>query len=211
MKVTVIDYGSGNLYSVQRALEFCGARNIVISSQESDINDADRLILPGVGAFENGMNGLRSRGLIEPIIRYANQGKPLLGICLGMQMLASSSNEFGVHEGLNLIPGQVVPIPAEGKNGVTHKIPFIGWTSLDAGNEVNYKNSVLSDATQKDAVYMVHSYYMLPENEGSALATYDYDGISITAAVQSRNIIGLQFHPEKSGKVGLSILKKFIS
>src|SRR5436305_6508308 len=131
MQVTVIEYGIGNLYSVSRALERCGGE-VTVTADSVQIEAASRLVLPGVGAFADGMRGLRERGLVEPIRRYAASGRPLLGICLGMQMLATASEEFGVHAGLDLIPGRVVAVPHRTVEGRPHKIPHIGWTALRA-------------------------------------------------------------------------------
>ena len=143
LKITIIDYGVGNLYSVKRALEVCGGSNICISSNASDILDADRVILPGVGAFGDGMLGLKKHNLIEPILNYAASGKPLLGICLGMQLLSSSSTEFGTHKGLDLITGQVVPIPSFTVDNQPQKIPFIGWSTLDFEEQSNSSYNIL--------------------------------------------------------------------
>lgn len=209
-KVTVVDYGAGNLYSVQRALECCGAENIVISSSPADVADADLLILPGVGAFEDGMQGLRGKGLIEPIVSYAASGRPLLGICLGMQMLATKSEEFGSHDGLNIIPGRVVAIPRQQADGTVRKIPFIGWTSLSRAPNADWEASILAGMPERSSVYLVHSYYMQPDNPEHLLATYDYNGCCVCAAIQRGNVTGLQFHPEKSGEVGLKLLRQFL-
>ncbi|MBK8892442.1 MAG: imidazole glycerol phosphate synthase subunit HisH [Dechloromonas sp.] len=210
-KVTVVDYGVGNLYSVQRALEYCGAASVTIGSSPADIETADRLILPGVGAFADGMTGLAERGLINPIRRYAHSGRPMLGICLGMQMLASKSEEFGLHDGLDLIPGRVVPIPHLRPDGTVRKIPAIGWFNLGFRNERNTQSSVFGVLPKEGAMYLVHSYHFKTDSEADLVATYDYDGVSITAAVQRGNIIGLQFHPEKSGALGLGIIASFLA
>ena len=131
-QVTVIDYGVGNLFSVTKALERVGAE-VVLSAAAADIANAQRLVLPGVGAFADGMRGLAERGLIEPIKTFAASGRPFLGICLGMQMMLDSSEEFGNHQGLGLIPGRVVAVPSVGSSGQAHKIPHIGWAALKAG------------------------------------------------------------------------------
>lgn len=210
-RVTVVDYGVGNLYSVQRALEYCGAERVVISASPDDIAAADRLILPGVGAFSDGMKGLEQRGLVEPILRYAASGKPLMGICLGMQMLASQSDEFGSHKGLGLIPGRVVRIPHIRSDRTERKIPVIGWFNLAFHGSENSQSSVLGGVPKNGSVYLVHSYHYQPDSKADLIATYDCDGVSVTAAVQRANIIGLQFHPEKSGEVGLGIIASFLS
>lgn len=205
--VTVIDYGSGNLLSVTRALEHCGA-NVVLSDDPAQIAAAERLVLPGVGAFADGMAGLSSAGLIDPIRSFAASGRPLMGICLGMQMLASSSEEFGASEGLGLIPGHVVAIPARTLDGKPHKIPHIGWADLilNPGRE-NDDDAGIVDG---EAVYLVHSYRFEPSAAEHRLADCVYGGQRIAAAVRDGNIVGFQFHPEKSGKVGLNILAAFL-
>jgi glutamine amidotransferase len=209
-KVVVVDYGLGNLFSVQRALEHCGASNVCISSSIDDIISADRLILPGVGAFEDGTRGLKNLGLIEPIKNHAIDKKPMLGICLGMQLLATTSQEFGSHVGLNLIPGNVLPISAENPEGVRRKVPFIGWAKLKIPENRISQNIVDDDLSKNRSVYLVHSYCFSPNNVENIVATYDYQGEEITAAVRSDNIYGFQFHPEKSGEVGIALLRAFL-
>jgi imidazole glycerol-phosphate synthase subunit HisH len=210
MKVTIVDYGMGNLYSVQRAVEVCGITNVTIGSTPSDLAEADRLILPGVGAFKDGMQGLKDAGLDEAIKSFAASGKPILGICLGAQMLVSTSDEFGFHEGLGLIPGTVSKIPAltEGEN---KKLPFIGWSKLDAAHGTNgFGSTCLNTLAPRDSVYLVHSYHVSVDDAADLLATYNYEGVTVTAAFQRDNIMGVQFHPEKSGVVGLRILAGFL-
>jgi glutamine amidotransferase len=209
-KIVVVDYGLGNLFSVQRALEHCGASNVCISSAIEDIDSADRLILPGVGAFEDGARGLNELGLIEPITKHALSKKPMLGICLGMQLLATTSEEFGSHLGLNLIPGKVVSIPAEYSEGCKRKVPFIGWAKLKVLQVDLPENILLNELSKDQSVYLVHSYYYSPDNSENLVATYDYMGEKITAVVRSNNIYGFQFHPEKSGEVGLGLLRAFL-
>ena len=209
-KIAVVDYGIGNLYSVGRALEICGAEHIAMTSAPEGILSADKVILPGVGAFADGMKGLRERGLVEPIIEFANSGKTLLGICLGMQLLASVSEEFGLHQGLNLIPGRVVPIPVDTVGGLQRKIPYIGWTNLIKPRAGAWKDILLRGLGNDDWVYLVNSFHVQPEVESDLLATYDFDGYSVTAAMRSANIYGYQFHPEKSGDVGLNLVRSFL-
>ena len=210
-RITVVDYGVGNLYSVSRAIEVCGHENIVVSSAPDDIASAERLILPGVGAFADGMRGLRERGLVEPIVAFARSGRPLLGICLGMQMLASESEEFGHHMGLDLIPGKVLPIPRRGTDGGALKVPFIGWTPMSIASRVAAADSCLASLPASGAVYLVHSFHVVPTDPAHLLATYAFGGHHVTAAIKMGNITGFQFHPEKSGAVGLEIMRSFLA
>lgn len=197
--ITIIDYGAGNLFSVQNALNFLGVENN-ISSKVEDIISADKLILPGVGAFPDAMRMLDEAGLTEVIKEQAKK-KALMGICLGMQMLFDKSYEFGETEGLGLIPGTVELMqPA---NDLV--IPHIGWNSL----EKNEPCKLLESVNDGDYVYFVHSYAAVTDSKNVA-AYCDY-GMKVPALVMSGNVYGCQFHPEKSGKTGLGILKTFAS
>ena len=198
--IAIVDYGVGNLFSLQSSLEAIGAETVVTADSEV-IRSADKILLPGVGAFEDAARKLRASGLDQVIIEQAQAGKPLLGICLGMQMLFEKSYEYGEHPGLGLIPGAVVPmagvIPAE------LKIPHIGWNALHI-----QKDSPLFRYIQDgDCVYFVHSYYAA-QCDPYVIATAEY-GAELTAAVAKDNVYGCQFHPEKSGSVGLAILRAF--
>ncbi len=209
--ITVLDYGIGNLYSVARAFESIGA-NVTISSDPETIKKAERLLLPGVGSFAQGMTELKSRGLDDAIRDYVTFNRPFLGICLGMQLLFNSSEEFGNHEGLGLIPGRVLAIPKKGKYDEPHKIPHIGWASLILPSEKkSWAGTILENTPVNASCYFVHSYTAFPQDTLHRLADCDYDGCKISAVVQSDNIIGCQFHPEKSGKTGLEILRNFLA
>jgi glutamine amidotransferase len=208
--VVIVDYGVGNLFSVQRALEVCGAGNIRISRNPTEILAAGRIILPGVGAFSEGIRGLKESGLDRALCDFADLGRPLLGICLGMQLFATISEEFGLNSGLNLIPGRVVSIPSRNFNEESLKLPYIGWSSLGFPENAVRENSALATLSHEKSVYFVHSYHFVPENREHIIATYSYGGHDITAVIQKDNVTGLQFHPEKSGKAGLSILRGFI-
>ena len=199
--IGIIDYGVGNLFSLRSSFEAIG-EEVVISGEEGVLRTADKLILPGVGAFEDAAKKLRQNGLDRFVREQAALGKPLLGICLGMQMLFERSYEYGVHEGLGLLKGEVVPM--EGKLPAELKIPHIGWNKLEF---VNRQSLLLSGIREGDLVYFVHSYYA-SGCEDSLAAVTDY-GMPITAMVEKGNIYGCQFHPEKSGNVGLSILRAF--
>lgn len=211
LQVVVIDYGLGNLYSVKRALEVCGASNVCITDSAEDILAADRVILPGVGAFADGMAGLRAKNLIEPIRRYAEIGKPLLGICLGMQMLSSVGEEFGEHEGLGLIPGYVRALPLVSAEGETLKSPHIGWCPLEKPDGSDWSATILKDTSAGSSVYLVHSYAVEPTDESDLLSYYWRGGVPVTAVVKRGQIYGCQFHPEKSGPEGLKIIKSFLA
>lgn len=198
--IAIIDYGVGNLFSVKSSFSYIGAE-VVVTSDENVIRQADKLLLPGVGAFEDAIAKLRSTGLDKVIIEEANRGKPIMGICLGMQLLFDKSLEFGEHRGLGLLRGKVVPMA--GFIDKSLKIPHIGYNSLI------FKKShpLFKYINDGDYVYFVHSFYAT-DCDDSLLATTEYDK-ELTAIVAKGNVIGCQFHPEKSGEVGLNILKAF--
>ena len=198
--VAIIDYGVGNLFSLSSSLNAVGVDAVVTGDPEI-IKKADKLILPGVGAFGDAAKKLEDSGLKDLIIKQAIEGKPLLGICLGMQLLFEKSYEYGEHSGLGLIKGEVVPMAGNIPKGLN--IPHIGWNAL------NFKNStpIFKYINNGDHVYFVHSFYA-DRCVQSVTATAEY-GVEVTASVQSGNVFGCQFHPEKSGDVGLKILKAF--
>lgn len=207
LNVAVVDYGSGNLLSVQRAFQHAGGQ-VVLADTPKAIAAADRLVLPGVGAFADGIGGLQAAGLMEAILEFARTGRPVLGICLGMQMLATEGEEFGHHSGLDLIAGRVVPIPGTAANQTPLKSPHIGWADLHlAPGRTGYDAAGIVEG---DAVYLVHSYHLEPAREADLLAHCVFGGRRITAAVASGNVVGFQFHPEKSGQVGLRMLEAFL-
>ena len=208
-KVTVIDYGVGNLLSVQRGLEKCGAE-VSISSDPREILNSTKVVFPGVGAFPDGMKALENLKLIPIIKEFVASKRPLLAICLGMELLFDESNEFSDTSGLGLISGKVVPIPNTGTDGIKLKIPHIGWAELQTTKKYpNWKNTVLSDINENESTYFVHSYMAVPEFEENLLSTVSYGGNRVAAVVKKDNLIGCQFHPEKSGNVGLRILNRF--
>ena len=198
--LAIIDYGVGNLFSLQCSLKKIGV-DAVVTNDAQVIRDADRIILPGVGAFGDAINKLRSTGLVDTIKAEAERGKPFLGICLGMQLLFEKSYEYGVHEGLGFLKGNVVPL--EGKIPSELNVPHMGWNGLD----FKCDSPIFKYINEGDFVYFVHSFYAT-DCDDSVIATSEY-GIPVTAAVGKGNIFGCQFHPEKSGDVGLNILKAF--
>lgn len=208
-EVVVIDYGVGNLFSVQRSLEHCGAA-VSIASDRARILDAPRVVLPGVGAFGNAVAALQRLGLMDVIRQVAESGTPLLGICLGMQLLMDESEEFGITKGLGLIPGRVVPIPATCVSGSALKTPHIGWSSLIPSEAaVPWEHTVLRDNVQGESFYFVHSFMAVPTDPRHRIADCDYGGNRIPAVVGRDNIAGCQFHPEKSGEAGLRLIRAF--
>ena len=211
VKVAVIDYGMGNLLSVQRGLEHVGAEVCITSDPES-ILAAERVVLPGVGAFPDAMEELGHRQLVEVIRSIARNDTPLLGICLGMQVLFEFSLEFRETAGLGLIAGRVVPLPRTGADGTQHKIPHVGWSSLQpAGKAAWAGDGLLADILPGEAAYFVHSFMAQPQAPGSIIANCYYNNIPVAAVVGHGQVIGCQFHPEKSGDVGLRILHRFLS
>ena len=198
--IAIVDYGVGNLFSLKSSLDMVGADTIV-TSDENIIKNADKIILPGVGAFRDARRKLAESGLDKVIIEEAKNGKPLLGICLGMQMLFEKSYEYGEYEGLGLIKGEIKPIADVIGDGLS--IPHIGWNPLIFKKET----PLFKYLKEGDCVYFVHSYYAADCDE-SVTATAEY-GCELTASAENKNVYGCQFHPEKSGKAGLSILKAF--
>ena len=198
--IAIVDYGVGNLFSLCSSLRFLGLESCV-SADPAVLHGADKLILPGVGAFGDAAEKLRKSGLDRVVLEEAGRGKPLLGICLGMQLLFETSEEYGVHQGLGLLRGRVVGM--EGRLPETLKIPHIGWNAL----HITRPSPLLREIKEGECVYFVHSFYA--EDCGDSLiATAEY-GRELTAAVQKENVMGCQFHPEKSGDVGLRILRAF--
>lgn len=209
-EITLIDYGVGNLLSVQRGLEHCGAKVILTSDPEAVIA-ASRVVLPGVGAFANAMQALEERNLVLAIRELAKRGTPLLGICLGMQLLLDGSEEFGLTSGLGLIPGRVVPIPTTTVAGDAQKIPHIGWNGLVlAEGRMDWRESVLTDNEPGEATYFVHSFMSVPADPAHRVADCFYGGYRMAAVIAKDQITACQFHPEKSGEVGLKILRRFV-
>ena len=199
--IAIIDYGVGNLFSLKSSLAMIGA-DAVVSGDADVICSAERIILPGVGAFGDAREKLAQSGLDRVLLEEAAKGKPVMGICLGMQMLFDKSFEYGEHQGLGLIPGEVVPMAGRLPEGL--KVPHIGWNALDI---MKKEHPLMKYTKPGDCVYFVHSFYA-SGCEANTLATSEY-GINVTAAVAKDNVMGCQFHPEKSGAVGLGILRAF--
>ena len=200
--IAILDYGVGNLFSLRSSLSClsCLGLESKLTADPGELRAADRIILPGVGAFEDAAKKLRDSGMADFVRSQAAEGKPLLGICLGMQLLFEKSYEYGCHEGLGLLKGQVVPM--EGKLPSELKIPHMGWNALEV------KGGKLLSEMNGQYVYFVHSFFA--ENCHDSLSAVTEYGIPVTAAVEQGNVYGCQFHPEKSGNVGLNILRKFV-
>nr|WP_320048948.1 imidazole glycerol phosphate synthase subunit HisH [uncultured Desulfuromonas sp.] len=201
--ITIIDYGMGNLRSVQKGFEKVGY-TAQVTDDPRVVEKAERLVLPGVGAFRDCMDNLREGGFIEPIHQFVATGRPFLGICLGLQMLLSESEEFGHHQGLGIIPGKVTRFAEDMQvDGETLKVPHMGW------NRIQHREIPLFKGVAQDSfVYFVHSYYVQPEDSAVVAATTDY-GIEFCSAICRDNVMATQFHPEKSQQVGLTMLKNF--
>lgn len=212
-KVSVIDYGMGNILSVERSLEYCGAQ-VEIVNKHKEIIQADLLVLPGVGAFKNAMKELENLEIIESIQSFLKKGNPFMGICLGMQMMLEASIEFGYTKGLGVIAGQVEVIPNTTVNGITHKVPHVGWTQIYMpefqAEPVMWDKTILKGISNEDFFYFVHSFTAKPD-EKFRLADAEYGGRKISAVIKKDNLYGCQFHPEKSGEAGLRIIQNFVN
>ena len=204
--IAIVDYGMGNLRSVQKGFEKIGAE-AVITTDPMVVLEAEKIVLPGVGAFRDCMHSLEQAGFVDPILKVIAEGRPFLGICVGMQLLFSDSVEFGLYRGLDVIPGHVLHFPDGMKeNGEALKVPHMGW------NQVHFKRKppVFDNVDGGANVYFVHSYYVKPDDE-SVIATTTGYGIEFCSSVWKDNIVGAQFHPEKSQHIGLLMLKNFAS
>ena len=199
--LAVIDYGAGNLRSVVHALNYLGVVDMRIVQSPHELHGADKIILPGVGAFGAGMQQLHQQGLVTALKDAIHSGIPYLGICLGMQFLFEHSDEMGDHEGLSILPGHVTRFPQD----MGLKVPHMGWNQL----QQRCDSMLLAGIGKDSSAYFVHSYYCAPANEGDIVATVDY-GIPFTAVVHRDNIFGVQFHPEKSQRTGLQLLTNFL-
>jgi len=209
--ITLLDYGMANLLNVARAFEHCGA-TVRIVETPNDVKSADRLVVPGVGAFADVVAELSQRGLDDAIRSFADSGRPLFGICVGMQMLFDGSEEFGFHAGLRILPGIVTALPAVARDGKALRVPHIGWNHLvQPLSRSTWKDTLLRQFEGEDpSLYFVHSFAAQPELNEDRLADCIYGGHRICAAVQRDNIVATQFHPERSGLVGLEIIRSFL-
>ena len=203
--ISIIDYDAGNIKSVEKALLYLG-EDAVITSDRDVIMSSDRLILPGVGAFGDAMNRIKGRGLDKVIYDFVETGKPFLGICLGLQLLFKESEESPGATGLGLLDGKITKLPSEDSDGISYKVPQIGWNSLT----VNPKSKLLEGIKDGAYVYFVHSFYLKADNLEDVAARTVYSTV-VDAAVEKGNIMATQFHPEKSSEVGLGILKNFVA
>jgi glutamine amidotransferase len=207
-KVAIVDYGLGNLFSIYQACEYAGL-SPKITSSVNEISTSDGLILPGVGSFGDAMTNLNESNLLEPILKFAKSGKSFLGICLGMQLLFTESEEFGSHLGLDLIKGKIVKFPISNLNSSIPRVPQIQWNKIHKPEHNSWVKSVLEQNIDGDYMYFVHSYYAIPNSESNILSITNYGNIEYASSVMKDNITGIQFHPEKSAKQGLEIYKSW--
>jgi imidazole glycerol-phosphate synthase subunit HisH len=206
-KILIIDYKLGNLFSVNQALTNFGL-NVKITSDAHDLKSADAIVLPGVGAFGDAMNNLHNLNLVNPIIDFVGSGKPFLGICLGLQLLFTESEEFGLTKGLGLIKGRVRRFHNTNREGEITKVPQIAWNQIHKVNNSSWKNTPLENINEGEFLYFVHSFYVIPE-EPVGLSETNYDGQKYISSIIKNNVFACQFHPEKSAHVGLSLYKKW--
>lgn len=207
--IVIVDYHLGNLFSVKQACDTIGI-NARVSSSKVDIEDADALILPGVGAFIEAMQNLEQLGLIDPLKKSVQQGKPLFGVCLGLQLLFTRSEEFGSGLGLDLISGTIKKFPPTSAQGSKVKVPQIAWNTIYRDTQ-NWQNSPLFDVPENEFMYFVHSYFVEPKDSSCVLTKTNYEGLEYCSSVLQDNIFATQFHPEKSAEKGLAIYKNWAS
>ena len=210
--VTIVDYGMCNLLNVARAFEHCGAQ-VTVTEDPRAVGAAERLVVPGVGAFSDSMQEVVGRGFGDEIRAFAQTGRPMFGICVGMQMLFEASEEFGEHAGLGILPGRVKAVPSVRQDGLPQRVPHIGWNHLvepEAGRD--WQGTLLEPvAGSHPAVYFVHSFAAVPALAADRLADCVYGGHRICAAVQRGNLMASQFHPERSGEIGLAMVRRFLA
>jgi len=209
-KVTVIDYGIGNVFSVCNALLQIGASPL-LTNNPKQIQDSDRVVLPGVGAFAVAIKNLKEKKIDEAILKLITKERPFLGICVGMQLLMETSNEMGEHKGLGIISGKVDKISNSFPNNKKNKVPHIGWAKILKKNLTSHLSNIIIDPQiDNNYFYFVHSYSCYPSAKDNVIATLDYNGVNLVAAIGFKNVLGVQFHPERSGLAGLSLLDRFM-
>ncbi len=207
-KIVIIDYSLGNLFSVNQALVNCGA-NVILTDKPEDLLSADAIVLPGVGAFNEAMNNLRKSKLDEAILDCIKQGKPFLGICLGMQLLFNNSEEFGSTDGLGIIEGTIKKFKSSSNKKVL--VPQVGWNTISLPKNLDWEKTVLKGINENTYMYFVHSFYALPKNADNVLCETTYADIKYCSAVIKENVTATQFHPEKSGAEGLKIYTNWLN
>ena len=207
-KVAIIDYKLGNLFSVRQACLYCGV-DAIITNDTNEILNADYAILPGIGSFGNAMKNLHKMDLVKPIHDFVDSNKPLMGVCLGLQLLFTESEELGSFKGLDIVNGVVTRFPTVKQDNYFLKVPQIQWNKIYKPSDNRWDNTPLSSCEQEDYMYFVHSFYVIPEKPEEQLSITVYGDINYCSSVQVRNVSAFQFHPEKSGSKGLSIYKNF--
>jgi imidazole glycerol-phosphate synthase subunit HisH len=209
--LTVVDYGRGNLLSLCRAFEHCGAQVETVDDPKSILN-AEKLVLPGVGAFGDAADELTKRNLRDALKEYASLEKPFLGICVGMQLMFDQSEEFGDHQGLGIVSGEVTAIPNTTINGERLKVPHIGWSGTGPKNQNgSWQDTILEGLPDPEYFYYVHSFFAKPKNENDCIGSCHHGGHEIPAIIRRKALWGCQFHPEKSGEAGLAVLRNFLA
>ena len=217
-KVAIVDYGMGNLFNLEKVIRHLGGAPH-FAENSSAVHSAERLILPGVGAFGDGIANLQKMGFVEPLVKFAKSGRPFLGICLGMQLFMTQSEEFGLHQGLNLIAGRVQRLPNPGPSGLFYKIPHVGWNALEVSDSRKgiksnaagrWAGTIFQKLDEGACVYFVHSFIVVPRSPSVVLSETAYGNNNFCSALQQGNLSGCQFHPELSGESGLQILRNFL-
>lgn len=206
MSICIVDYGIGNIHSAMKGIKRF-TNDVILTEKAADIDRATALILPGQGAFAAGMDGLRQRGLLEAVRNAAKRNIPILGICLGAQLLLEKGHEFGEYEGLGFLPGEVVHFPMLSDDA---KIPHMGWNSLQTNDAVQWESTILAGLPQEANMYFIHSYILQPQKKEHILAQTTYGGLTFPSVIGRDTIYGCQFHPEKSGSEGLKIIENFV-
>lgn len=206
MKIAIIDYQLSNLFSVKHAFDYLKVES-QITSDKTVLASSDAAVLPGVGAFGDAMNNLKQFNLIETINEFIKKGKPFMGVCLGMQLIFSESEEFGIHKGLDIVKGKVIKFA---KKSGKIKVPQIGWNQIFKPDKISWNKSPLKNIKSYEFMYFVHSYYVIPENQGIILSETIYESIKYCSSLLSKNIFATQFHPEKSGPEGIKIYRDWL-